>query len=58
MLAETDDGMKALLVDVQDELQARATTKEGTFDRSLDVMILIYLRACGTMVQTQYGFPF
>jgi hypothetical protein len=42
MLAETDDGMKALLVDVQDELQARATTKEGTFDRSLeDAIILI-----------------
>jgi hypothetical protein len=42
MLAETDDGMKALLVDVQDELQARPTTNEGTFDRSLeDAMILI-----------------
>ena len=43
MLTETDDGMKALLVDVQDELQARATTKEGTYDRSLHVMILIKL---------------
>ena len=36
-----DDGMKALLVDVQDELQARAMTREGNCDRNRDAMILI-----------------